>query len=152
MANATASLTSTTFSVTVEPSDTRVLLASTSGISPGVRLYAGRELLGIEVLTGIGNEAIVRRGLEGTAASRHATNETVWIGRADQFSSSDPTGLPPAVLLVYPYINVLTGVAWVAQGDETGPGNAGRIWAPMTVAMSAGALGNQQTTTTVPSS
>jgi hypothetical protein len=151
MANATVSLSTTTFSNTVEPADSRVILASTSGITPGVRLYVDRELMAVDRLTGIGNEAVVLRGIEGTAASRHATNSTIYIGRGDQFYSSDPIGLPPAILPVYPYINVLTGVVWVAQGDEVGAGNAGRIWAPITLAMARDGVGAYQVTTTTPS-
>jgi hypothetical protein len=151
VATATVSLSSTTFATTVEPSDTLVNLASTSGIVPGVLLYCDRELLAVDRLTGIGTQAIVRRGQDGTAATRHATNATVWIGRGDQFYSSTPTGLPPAILPVYPYIDVRTGVIWVAQGDETGVGNAGRIWAAVTIAMVPGSLGNAQTVTTTPS-
>lgn len=151
MANATVSLASTTFAATVEPGDTLIQVSSTSGITPGVRLYCDRELLGVERLTGIGTQVIVRRGLEGTSATRHATNTTVWIGRGDQFYGTDPVGLPPSVLLVYPYINVLTGVAWVAQGDEAGAQNAARIWAPITTTLIPGAFGNQVLTTTIPS-
>jgi hypothetical protein len=128
-----------------------VILASTSGITPGVRLYADRELMSVDRLTGVGNEAVVRRGIEGTAATRHASNTAVYIGRGDQFYSSDPVGLPPIVVPVSPYINVLTGVAWVAQGDEAGPGNAGRLWAPITVTQAAGAFGSTVVTTTTPS-
>lgn len=152
MANATVTLSSTTFSQTVEPGDSKVIFASTSGLSPGVCVFADRELMRIERLTGLGNEAVVRRGIDGTVSSRHATNATVYIGRGDQFYHQDPMGLPPIVMLVYPYINVRTGVLWVAQGDEDGPGNAARIWAPVTVAMAAGALGVSTVTVTTPSS
>lgn len=158
MAVATVSLTTTTFTATVEPGDTKVILASATGITPstalpqgGTHLYVDRELMLVERFTGIGNEAVVRRGLDGTAISRHATNATVWIGRGDQFYNTTPMGLPPAVLLVYPYIDVRTGVIWVAQGDESGVGNAGRIWAPMTITLSTDALGNQHVVTTTPS-
>lgn len=151
MALATVSLSSTTFATTVEPSDTLVNLTSTSGIVPGVSVFCDRELMFVERLTGIGTQTIVRRGQDGTSATRHATNSTVWIGRGDQFYNSTPTGLPPAVLLVYPYIDVRTGVIWVAQGDETGPNNAGRVWAQTTQAMVAGALGNQSVVVTTPS-
>lgn len=150
MANATVSLSSTTFVQTVEPSDSKVVLASTSGITPGVRLFADRELMQVLSLTGVGNEVVLRRGVDGTSASRHATLAPVYIGRADQFYDSDPRGLPPVTLLVYPYINVVTGVLWVAQGDEAGPGNAGRMWAPVTVAEAQGALGINVITTTTP--
>lgn len=150
MATATVTLSTTTLSQTTEPCESKVILASTSGLTPGVRLYVDRELMAVDRLTGIGNEAVVRRGVDGTAASRHATNTTVTIGRGDQFYQSDPVGLPPSVVPVSPYINVLTGVSWVAQGDEVGPGNAGRIWAPITITQAAGALGVTVLTTTTP--
>lgn len=151
MANATVSLSTTTLSRTVEPSDSKVYLASTSGVTPGVRLFLDRELLAIERLTGIGTEVIVRRGVDGTVASRHATNTAVYIGRPDQFYSTDPVGLPPNELLVYPYINVITGDLWTAEGDESGPGLQGRIWSKVTRSIDAGALGNNQLTVNTPS-
>lgn len=151
MAIATVSLSSTLFTSTVEPSDSQVILSSTSGVTPGVRLFCDRELLAVERLTGIGNAAVVRRGVDGTFASRHATDAVVYIGRADQFYASDPIGLPPAVLPIYPYINALTGDVWVAEGDETGPGNAGRVWSKATQSIDAGALGNNQHVVVTPS-
>lgn len=151
MALATVTLATTTFTGTVEPSDNIVNLSSTSGITPDVCLYVDRELIGVVRLTGIGNQAIVRRGIDGTIASRHATDAPVYIGRADQFYSSDPVGLPPNPPAVYPYINVLTGDLWVAQGDETGADVAGRIWAKITTTLDTGALGIRQRVTTTPS-
>ncbi len=151
MALATASLGTTTFSSTVEPGDTQVILSSTSGIAPGVRLFCDRELLAVVMLTGLGNAAVVRRGVDGTSSSRHATNATVWVGRADQFYDSDPYGLPPANLPVYPYINVRTGDVWAAEGDELGPGVSGRVWSKVTQSIDAGALGVNQTNVVIPS-
>lgn len=151
MANATVTLSTTTFNATVEPGDTKLIMGSTSGLAPGVHLCVDRELIAIDRLTGLGNEVVVKRGQDGTAASRHATNTPVYIGRADQFYSTDPVGLPPAVLPVSPYINVRAGRIWVAMGDDLGPGNAGRIWAEVTTAMSAGALGVPVITVTTPS-
>lgn len=148
---ATVSLATTTFASTVEPSDTQVVLSSTSGVVPGVRLFCDRELMAVERLTGIGTTVLVRRGVDGTVSSRHATNAPIYIGRADQFYNSDPTGLPPAVLLVYPYINAASGDIWVAEGDEVGAGNAGRIWSKVTQSIDAGALGVNQTTVIIPS-
>lgn len=151
MALATVSLASTTFTTTAEPGDTLVNLASTSGITPDVRLYVDREMLAVVRLTGIGTQAIVRRGLDGTAGSRHATNATIYIGRADQFFTSDPGGLPPSETPVYPYINVVTGDIWVPQGDETGADLNGRVWSKITTSLESGALGIRQRVTTTPS-
>jgi hypothetical protein len=151
MANATVSLNTSTLLVTVEPSDNRIQLASTSGLAPGVRLFLDRELLAVETLTGIGTEAIVRRGVDGTTASRHATNTPVYIGRADQFYASDPVGLPPNELPVSPYINAVTGDIWVATGDESGPGLQGRLWSKVTRSMVPGALGGNAPVIVTPS-
>lgn len=150
MVLATTSLGTTTFATTVEPSDTLVNLASVSGVSVGTRLYCDREMMAVSGLTGIGTQVLVRRGGGGTASARHATNAPVWIGLGHQFYDNDPVGLPPVTMLVYPYINVLTGQAWVAVGDEVGPGNAGRIWQPVSTAVVAGALGNSQVVVTTP--
>lgn len=149
MAVATVSLSSTTFARTVERGDTSVLLASTSGVVPGVRLYADRELMAV-VSLGLGNEVNVRRGSDGTSTDRHATTVTVWFGNPCHFYASDPYGLPNDPVSVYPYINVLNGNVWVPQGDETGSGVSGRSWQLVTNTQQFGAFGIRQNTITTP--
>lgn len=148
---ATVTLASTSFASAVGAFDTQVNLASTSGIVPGVRLFANREMLCVERLTGIGNNAVVRRGLDGTGSSAHATNETVYIGSPEQFYDIDPQGVPVTGSPVNPYINTRTGVIWVIQGDDVGSGAAARAWQPVTTTQTTGALGVRVTTTTTPS-
>lgn len=148
---ATTTLATTAFLSTVGASDTQVNLASTSGIVPGVFLYANREAFKVVALTGVGNYVAVLRGRDGTATQPHGTGETVYIARGDQLYQSDPMGLPPAAIPVNPYINVLTGALWTVQGDDVGPQANARSWQPITTTQSAGSLGVRVTTTTTPS-
>lgn len=143
---ALATLATTTLSQLVGPSDQTFKLASTSGITPGTRLYLDRELTSV---VSVGDGLVtVRRGVDGTAGARHGYNTLITIGRADQFFEVDPLGLPPNELPVTPYINVLTGVVWVATGDEQGPGVSGRLWQQSTTTSTIGSLGVRVTTTT----
>lgn len=148
---ATVSLATTALAADVGAGDTLWTLTSTSGVTPGVRLFVGRELVAVDRLTGIGTQVIVRRGIDGSLATPHVTADTVYIGRGDQFYSVDPFGQPPNPIAVYPYINVVTGTLWGVQGDDVGAGAAARTWAPITTTQSIGALGVRVNTTTVPS-
>lgn len=146
----TFTLATTTFAAPVSAGDTQVTLTSTSGIIPGVLLFANRELMKVQFLTGIGNYAVVLRGREGTETRAHGTGETVYLAQGYQLFSSDPQGLPPANTLVNPHINVLNGIVWVVQGDDEGPGTQARSWQPVTSTQTPGALGVRVTTTTTP--
>lgn len=147
----TFTLATTTFASSVAASDTQVNLSSTSGITPGVFLFANRELLKVERLTGIGNYAVVLRGADGTETRAHSAAETVYIAQGYQLFDQDPQGLPNPATLVNPHINVRNGVVWVVQGDDVGPGTSLRTWQPVTTTQSIGALGVRQNTTTTPS-
>lgn len=151
MSTATTTLATTTLLATVERGDTQVLLASLTGIVKGACLWVDRELMCVEYATGINTYVVVRRGIEGTGTRRHGSNSTVYIGRGDQFYVMDPLGLPADAPVVTPYINLVTGVAWAVQGDDTGPGADGRSWQPITTSQSIGALGVRVNTTTTPS-
>lgn len=143
---ATVTLSTTTLLTSVSKTDTDVSLTSTVGVSPGLRLYIDQELLGVLSL-GLGTSVNVQRGLDGTATTSHLSGATVTIGRGDQFYLQDPTGVPPTPVLVTPWINLVTGVSWTAQGDETGP-NAAQWWQPTVTTRSTGALGIRTVTTT----
>lgn len=144
---ATVTLSTTTLQAAISASDALVSVGSTSGIVPGVFLYIDRELMGV-VRLGLGASVVVQRGVGGTAASAHASASTVTIGRGDQFYDHNPLGLPPDVVAVSPWINVLTGVQWVAYGDESGIGLKARSWQPTVITPSIGDLGIRQTTST----
>lgn len=144
-------LATTTFLTPVTATDTQVNLASTSGISPGVFLFANRELLKVVGLTGVGNYASVLRGQEGTATRAHGAGaETIYLAQGYQLFSSDPQGLPGANIFANPHINVLNGTVWVIQGDDEGPGMQGRTWQQVTTSQAIGATGQRVTTTTTP--
>lgn len=146
---ALATLTTTTLASSVSSSDTSVNLVSTYGVVPGLFLYCEQELMKV-VSLGLGTSVNVQRGQEGTASQAHASTAVVTIGRGDQFYFSNPVGAAPSVQLVSPWINVLTGEQWTAQGDETGPSPV-LYWARTQYVHAVGALG-VRTTTSEPSS
>lgn len=148
---ATFTLATTTFASPIAVSDTQVNLTSTSGIVPGVFLFANRELFKVERLTGIGNLVVVLRGREGTPTGPHGTGETVYIAAGYQLFDQDPTGLPVGAAFSNPYINIKNGVVWVTQGDDIGPGALARSWQPVTTTQTIGSYGVRVTTVTTPS-
>ena len=104
----------------------------------GIRFFCEGEVMDA-VSLGTGSWVNVRRGVDGTTAAPHASGSTVYIGRPDQFYSVDPVGAPPESIPVSPYINVVNGTVWFAQG---GPGTVGpRWWQKQTIAYGQGALG-----------
>lgn len=142
---ATVTLSTTTLSTPVGTSEKQIEVASTSGLTEGTRLWIDRELMSV-VSLGVGNWVNVRRGVDGTNASAHASTATVYIGRADQFYSSDPVGSPPDAVLVSPYINTRSGEVWFAQGDVLPTGQAIRWWQRQTTTYETGPLGIRTTT------
>lgn len=147
---ATFTLSTTGFAATVAKADTQVIVTDTSGVVPGVFLFANREVFKVIGLTGVGNAVSVLRGREGTETRPHGTGETIYIAQGYQLFQSDPQGLPPVAVLVNPHINVTNGTIWVVQGDDVGPGTDARSWQPVTTTQAPGALGVRVTTSTTP--
>lgn len=141
---ALATLSTTTLGAAASATDLAIRLVSTTDVAAGTRLWIDRELLAA-VRVGVDGWVDVRRGVDGTAASLHAPNATVTIGRADQFFDHDPVGVPPAEVLVDPWINVITGDTWKAEGDSLG--DSARYWTKRVTTRSTGALGVQTVTT-----
>lgn len=135
---ATVTLSSTTLKTAAGASDKQIQVSSTSGLIPGIHLFADGELMSV-VSLGIGTWVNVLRGVGGSAATAHPAMATVYVGRADQFYSTDPVGKPAASVLVSPWINVRNGAVWFAQGDPDGV----RWWQKQEAAHSAGPLGIQ---------
>jgi len=141
-------LSTTTLAALVGPLDSAVLLASVTDVLPGMRLYVDRELMGVLSL-GLGTSVNVLRGVDGTATTAHSSSQAVTLGTADQFYQQDPVG-PPGDVPVSPWINVVNGTSWTAQGDETGANQQARWWAKTQAAHAVGALG-VRTVTSAPS-
>lgn len=137
---AAVTLASTTLTYGVEKGTGEIVLSSVSDIVVGYRLWIDRELMKVKALSG-GTRVQVFRGVDGTAASRHSSSAVVTIGRADQFYATDPMGAPGEVILVSPYINVINGKTWYAQGDSLPVGLTNRWWQEVTPTFGAGALG-----------
>ena len=148
---ATVNLASTTFTQPVAAGDTILYLASTSGIFPGVFLFANREAMKVEYISGVNSGVKVRRGVAGTATRVHSPLETVYIALGSQLYEQDPQGVPSAGVYVSPHINVLNGNVWVPTGDETQDGSQARMWQLVTSSPGAGALGVRVNPVTTPS-
>ena len=156
---ATVTLASTTLAAVVNESDTAVNVASTTGISKGIGLFVENELMSVVSVglpSGNGTMVNVLRGRGATAQRRHSNGATVYIGRPDQFYSTDPVGTPGTVVQVSPYINTTNGTVWFPQGDEV-PGSSNtspqpRWWQLVTNTPGIGDLGVRTTTQTPTSS
>jgi len=144
---ATVALATTTLTEAVDASAGSIKVASTSGLTAGIRLFVDRELMSV-VSLGLALRVNVLRGVDGTAASSHSSSSAITIGRGDQFYASDPVGAPPAAIEVSPWINVINGSVWYAQGDALG--SSSRWWQNVTTTYGQGALGIR-TTTSAPS-
>jgi len=137
---ATVTLSTTTLQASVGAGDRQILVASTSGLIPGVRLWVDTELMSV-VSLGVGNWVNVLRGESGSAAQHHDSGVTITIGQPHQFYSTDPVGAPPEAIPVSPYINVINGTVWYAQGDALPTGQSQRWWQKQTATYGVGALG-----------
>lgn len=142
---ATVTLSSTTLVESVGSSERQVKVASTSGLTPGIRLFCDNELMTV-VSLGVSPWVNVLRGVDGTASTPHSTGDVVYLGRADQFYHADPVGDPPASIPVSPYINAANGTVWFAQGDSVPEGQNKRWWEKQTATRSIGPLGIYVTT------
>src|ERR1700680_1198507 len=91
---ATYTLATTNFAAPVAKLDTQVNLVSTTGIVPGIYLFAARELMKVVALTGIGNNVNVLRGRDGTVTESHSPLETVYLAQGYQIFMQDPQGVP----------------------------------------------------------
>lgn len=142
---ATVTLATATLTYSIDSAADEVTLSSAAGILAGTRLWissGGRgELMRAISANTTTNKVKVIRGVDGTASSPHTSSDVVTIGRADQFYGIDPMGDPPASIPVSPYINVIRGKVWLAQGDPLPDGSTARWWQEVTSTYSTGSLG-----------
>lgn len=142
---ATVTLASTLLVNPLSPADIIVCLASGTGVTPGLRLFADRELMtviGPAPANSTGAVCFyVLRGRDGTMAQAHDSGSTTWIGRGDQFYEQDPEGAPFEVVLVSPWINVRNGRIFFAQGDDLPNGRNFRWWQQQTTVYDVGPMG-----------
>ena len=144
--SATYTLASTNFAAPVAKDATQVYVASKSGLAAGMRLYSDRECMAVVSLHSSANLVNVRRGVDSTRAQEHGTDVTVWVATPDQLYDHDPQGRPREDLLVSPFINVLTGDVWFAQGDAAPIGTGQRWWQKQVIGHTIGDLGTRITT------
>lgn len=150
---ATVTLATTTLQESVSATQQQIKVASSTGLTEGIRLYIDKELMStvsVGITAGNYTQVNVRRGVDGTIATAHSSTATITIGRGDQFYHSDPVGAPPLAVLVSPYINVITGTIWYAQGDATETGEVVRWWQQVTTTYSDGGAFGVRTTTSDP--
>ena len=143
---ATVTLSTTTLSEPVSASAGQIRVASTSGLTAGTRLFVDRELMSV-VSLGVQSLVNVLRGVDGTGSAAHSSSAELTIGNGDQFYSADPIGRPPEAVPVSPYINVITGERFLAQGDELPAGETDRWWQKVETTYAVGALGVRTKTT-----
>lgn len=148
---ATVTLSTTTLTYGIDPGAGEIQLDSVSGILPGYRLWIDRELMSVLRLIPGSERLQVQRGVDGTAAAEHSSSATVTIGTPDQFYSRDPVGAPSSAIPVSPWINVLNGKVWYAQGDSVPDGQTYRWWQEVSQTYGIGALG-VRTQTSAPTS
>jgi hypothetical protein len=141
---ATVTLATTTLAEGVDASSGKVKLTSTSGVTPGTGLYIDGELMKAISLD-VDSWVHVKRG-ESSAAAPHPIGDTVYIGRMDQFYSGPPNGRPNAAVAVSPYIDVVNGKMYFAQGDTYPSTSANRWWQEVTTTYTSGPLGIRTTT------
>ena len=130
----------TTLSAKAGSGDTQLQLTSVTGVngynanlqpipsspsSPQSHLFIDREEIEVRSITG--NVVQVRRGVNGTVASAHASGQMVLSGPAIAFYTYDPGGTPPAQggvsgvpctstsVLVTPWLNVRSGAQWICS-------------------------------------
>lgn len=137
---ATVTLATTTLSEAVSASAGQIKVASTSGLTPGTRLFLDGELLSVVSLS-VDPWVNVIRGVDGTGGLSHVAPSTIYIGRGDQFQSRNPTGRPPDAIPVSPWINVTNGTVWFAVGDTSANQTGDRWWQQQTTTYSTGPLG-----------
>lgn len=142
---ATVTLASTTLAEGCDASATRIKLTSTTGVFFGKCLFiAGQgrdgELVKVQRLD-VATWVIVTRGVEGSRAQPHVSGDTVYIGDCGQFYAIPPMGRPDAAIPVSPYIDVVNGQIYFAQGDVVPSQTAVRWWQMQTFTRTTGPLG-----------
>jgi len=139
---ATVTLSTTTLARSVGASEREIKPTSTSGLTPGLQLFVGDELMEV-VSLGVDSWVRVLRGRSGTPSVPHDSGKVIYLGRADQFFGNDPVGAPHNSIPVSPHINVTNGAIWFARGDTLPGEYARRWWQKQTTTYSEGALGVQ---------
>jgi hypothetical protein len=142
---ATVTLSTTSLAAGAGASDSQIKASSTSGLTPGVRLFCDGELMEV-VSLGVSPWVNVRRGVDGTSAAAHPQMALCYIGRAYQFYGSDPVGAPAPQIPVSPYINAINGAVWFAKGDSGPQGISVRWWQRQSTTYGTGPLGIRTTT------
>lgn len=137
---ATVTLATATLTNGIGPGTSEITLSDVSGVFPGYGLFIDSELFKVREKVAGTSRVVVSRGQGGTAAANHSSSATVYIGRQDQFYSTDPVGAPDVVIQVSPYINVTNGKIWYSQGDA-GPGQVARWWEPLITVRDVTSLG-----------
>lgn len=114
-------LATTTTTADIAANDTRIYLASVSGITSttvraGLCLFINAELMLI-ISAPIGLSVGVTRGFGGSGSTTHASGSTAYIGTPIQFYTVDPIGVPPTSPAVTPWINTANGNIWTVSGN-----------------------------------
>jgi hypothetical protein len=114
-----APLNRTTIAASLSAADTLVTFASASGLTRGQVAFIDREAMRLQLQPNPAVPALwqVLRGVCGTGAAAHAANDQIFTGPAGAFFWNDPQGTASQDRApVLPYINVLTGDAFMVAG------------------------------------
>ena len=150
-------LTSTTLSLAVQPTDNYVVLASTTGVTGQgslgqcqTDLYVDRELMCVISVNTTSGQVTVQRDVfnMGTVVQQHASGAVVWIGTPANFPTSNgqPSGYcNPSQLNngALPWIAVNTGQIYTCNSATNQWGTEGYVF----LSPSCGALATTTTTT-----
>lgn len=137
---AQATLNKTTLSVAITSATTTFInLTSVSNVTAGDVLFTDGEAMLVQA-TPSANPVQVRRGYDGTAATTHLVNASVWTGVPSRFVSKDPLpgSCTPATVsqLALPVINTRNGFIWdCAKTDATAatPTFKWQAWSPVSL-------------------
>jgi len=117
-----ATMTSTTLSVALNATDTKLTVASATGITAPsgsqvtTILFADKEAMAVQAVNG--TVITVRRAYQ-TRSSSHASGATVYVGPPAYYYQFDPAGsCTSAAELVLPRIVVPTGNVWTCTSSQ----------------------------------
>jgi len=122
---------STTLALPVSVTDSQVVLASGTGVLPGMLLYFDRETM--QIASVFGATVQVYRGIQNTNVLAHSAGVPAYFGTADQFFSSDPKGAcsaNAALTFVRPQTGdtfTCTANSWLKVGTSGGSVTAANV-------------------------
>jgi hypothetical protein len=104
------SITQTTLAQNAAANHPQIVVASASGITAGMQVFASGEAMTVTKV--IGNTLAVTQGIDGTRAIAHNSGDTVYAAPQSAFRNVDPVGSCATLVPVNPWINVTANRVW----------------------------------------